>query len=196
MDSYAVWERRPVLFTQSTSSDYEQLCSLDVLGLADTHENDQQAVYAAVYTLPTNKIGSKKRLENLIRKLKKNELYKEYNAIIEEQLQHGIVEVAPKIPTGNGYYIPHKAVVKKEAESTKLRIVYDASAREDNTKPSLNDCLHPRPSLQNQLRDILVKSRFNLVLLTAWRPQEGVLTNNNQAGRKGLIALSLEGTKQ
>ena len=35
----------PVLFTQSTSNNYEQLCALDVLGLADTHENDQQAVY-------------------------------------------------------------------------------------------------------------------------------------------------------
>ena len=111
-------------------------------------------------------MGSKKRLENLIRKLKKNELYEEYNAIIEEQLQKGIVEAAPEIPNGNEYYIPHKAVVKKEAESTKLRIVYDASAREDNTKPSLNDCLHPGPSLQNQLWDILVKSRFNPVLLT------------------------------
>ena len=178
----------PVLFTQSTSNDYEQLCALDVLGLADTHENDQQTVYtefkeqleradAGWYqtslpwkgnhpTLPTNEMGSKKRLENLIRKLKKNELYEEYNAIIEEQLQKGIVEAAPEIPTGNEYYIPHKAVVKKEAESTKLRIVYESSAREDNTKPSLNDCLHPGPSLQNQLWDILVKSRFNPVLLT------------------------------
>ena len=63
------------------------------------------------------------------------------------------------------FYIPHKAVVKKEAESTKLRIVYDGSAREDNTKSSLNNCLHPGPSLQNQLWDILVKSRFNPVLL-------------------------------
>ena len=56
--------------------------------------------------------------------------------------------------------------LKKEAESTKVRIVYDASAREDATKPSLNDCLHPGPPLQNQLWDILVKSRFNPVLLT------------------------------
>ena len=35
----------PVLFTQSTSNDYEKLYALDVLGPADTHENDQQAVY-------------------------------------------------------------------------------------------------------------------------------------------------------
>ena len=73
----------PALLTRSTSTDYEQLCALDVLGLADTHENDQQAVYkefkeqlvrdeAGWYQtslpwkgnhppLPMNETGSKKR---------------------------------------------------------------------------------------------------------------------------------------
>ena len=113
-----------------------------------------------------NWVASKKRLGHLIQRLKKNDLYEEYNAIIEEQLQQGIIEAAPEVPMGNEFYIPHKAVVKKEAESTKVRIVYDASAREDATKSSLNDCLHPGPPLQNQLWDILVKSRFNPVLFT------------------------------
>ena len=178
----------PALLTRSTSTDYEQLCALDVLGLADTHENDQQAVYkefkeqlvrdeAGWYqtSLPwkgnhppllTNETGSKKRLEHLVRKLKKNESYEDYNNIIQEQLQQGIVEPAPGQPSGNEFYIPHKAVVKKGAESTQLRIVYDASARENNSAPSLNDCLHPGPALQNQLWGILVKSRFHPVLLT------------------------------
>lgn len=35
----------PVLLTQSALVDYEQLCSLNVLGLADTHENDPLEVY-------------------------------------------------------------------------------------------------------------------------------------------------------
>ncbi len=152
-------------------------CALDVLGLADTHENDQQAVYkefkeqlvrdeAGWYQtslpwkgnhppLPMNDTGSKKRLEHLVRKLKKNELYEDYNNIIQEQLQQGIVEPAPEQPSENEFYIPHKAVVKKGAESTQLRIVYDASARENNGARSLNDCLHPGPALQNQLWDIL-----------------------------------------
>ncbi len=76
------------------------------------------------------------------------------------------MEPAPEQPSGNEFYIPHKAVVKKGAESTQLRIVYDASARENNSAPSLNDCLHPGPALQNQLWGILVKSRFHPVLLT------------------------------
>ena len=75
-------------------------------------------------TLPTNEASSKRRLEQLIRRLKKNELYEEYDAIIQEQLQQGVVEPAPEAPLGKEFYIPHKAVVKKEAESAKLCIVY------------------------------------------------------------------------
>ena len=133
-----------------------------------------------------NWVASEKRLGHLIQRLKKNDLYEEYNAIIEEQLQQGIIEVAPKVPPGNEFYMPHKAVVKKEAESTKVCIVYDASAREDATKPSLNDCLHPGPLLQNQLWDILVKSRFNPVLLTGDLRKAFLQIRIKQEGRDSL----------
>ena len=56
--------------------------------------------------------------------------------------------------------------MKNSAESTKLRIVYDASAKESRTSPFLNDCLNPGSSLQNHLWSILVRSRFLPVLLT------------------------------
>jgi hypothetical protein len=35
----------PILLTKTANTDYEQLCALDVLGLADSNENDQQTVY-------------------------------------------------------------------------------------------------------------------------------------------------------
>ena len=57
-------------------------------------------------------------------------------------------------------------MTRENAESTKLQIVYDASAREKDNQPSLNDCLNPGPPLQNRLWDILVRSRFYPVLLT------------------------------
>ena len=178
----------PLLLTQSALVDYEQLCSLDVLGLADSHKNDQLEVYeefkeqlerspAGWYetklpwkanhpTLPTNEAGSKRRLEQLVRKLERNGQYEEYDSIIQEQLREGIVEPAPEVATGREFYIPHKGVTRENAESTKLRIVYDASAREKDNQPSLNDCLNPGPPLQNRLWDILVRSRFYPVLLT------------------------------
>ena len=57
-------------------------------------------------------------------------------------------------------------MTRENAESTKLPIVYGASAKEKENQPSLNDCLNPGPPLQNRLWDILVRSRFYPVLLT------------------------------
>ena len=78
----------------------------------------------------------------------------------------GIVERAEEIPKGREFYIPHKPVVRESAESTKLRIVYDASARASENSPSLNECLNPGPPLQNQLWNVLVRARFHPVLIT------------------------------
>jgi hypothetical protein len=64
--------------------------------------------------------------------------------------------------------LPHLAVVRKDAVTTKLRIVYDASARGDNGKgASLNDCLHVGPSLKPLLFDILVRFRQKRIALIA-----------------------------
>ena len=62
-----------------------------------------------------------------------------------------MVEKAPLQVTGKEFYLPHRAVGRENAETTKLRVVYDASARAHNGAPSLNDCLHTGPSLQNKL---------------------------------------------
>ena len=72
----------------------------------------------------------------------------------------------PKVVIGREFYIPHKGVTRENAESMKLRIMYDASAREKDNQPSLNDCLNLVPPLHNHLWDILVRSRFYPVLLT------------------------------
>ena len=61
---------------------------------------------------------------------------------------------------GREFYIPHKAVVRENAESTKIRIVYDASARANTSVPSINECLEIGPPLQNHLWNVLVRSRF------------------------------------
>ena len=110
--------------------------------------------------MPTNETGNRRRLELLIKKLQRSGEYENYDAIIQEQLQQGVVEPAPQVANGKEFYIPHKGVTRKNAESTKLQIVYDASARESGNKPSLNDCLHPGPPLQNLLWSVFVKTRF------------------------------------
>ena len=63
------------------------------------------------------------------------------------------------------FYIPHKPVVRESAETTKLRVVYDASARAHSGAPSLNECLNPGPPLQNQLWSVLVRVRIHPVVI-------------------------------
>ena len=60
-----------------------------------------------------------------------------------------------------------KPVIRENADSTKLRIVYDASAKERTEVPSLNDCLHAGPSLQNKHWSVLVRGRFHPVAIYA-----------------------------
>ena len=61
--------------------------------------------------------------------------------------------------------MPHKAVVREAAEATKVRIVYDASAKSSLKNMSLNECLKTGPPLQNLIWDILTWSRFRPILL-------------------------------
>ena len=66
---------------------------------------------------------------------------------------------------GREFYIPHRAVIRENAETTKMRIVYDASARANDTAPSLNECLDAGLLLQNQLWKVLVCARFYAVAI-------------------------------
>ena len=103
----------------------------------------------------------------MTRTLQRSNLTVEYDGIIREQLQNNVVEIAPVEVVGKEFYIPHKAVIRETAETTKMRIVYDASARATPESPSLNKCLYPGPPLQNKLGDILVRQRAYPIAVTA-----------------------------
>ena len=116
--------------------------------------------------MPRNTAGSLKRLNNLTRKMNQTELIKPDGETIQRHKQEGIIKDASNLPSGTEFYIPHKPVIREAAESTKLRIVYDASAWAHSEEPSLNDCLNAGPPLQNLLWDVLVRFRFHPVALT------------------------------
>ena len=56
------------------------------------------------------------------------------------------------------HYIPHHAVIRHDEETTKLRIVFDGSAKEN--RPSLNGSLHAGPSLYQGVLEILLRFRM------------------------------------
>ena len=84
------------------------------------------------------------RMLTTLSKLRRDpELLKQYDQIIKDQLNDGILEVVPSNELNWEsskcyYHIPHQHVVKETSSTTKLRIVGDASSG----TPSLNDCLH------------------------------------------------------
>ncbi|XP_065052545.1 uncharacterized protein LOC135681850 [Rhopilema esculentum] len=86
---------------------------------------------------------------------------------MREQLDKGIIERVPDKLTGEiVHWIPHQAVIRDNAESTKLRIVYDCSARNTSQDPSLNDLLETGPPLQLLIFDILLKNRMHQYCIT------------------------------
>ena len=56
-------------------------------------------------------------------------------------------------------------MVRRNAETTKVRVVYDASSKEGKNGTSLNECLHVGPSLNPLLFDILIRFREYKVVL-------------------------------
>jgi hypothetical protein len=113
-----------MLLTQTSRTDYEDLCRLDVLGLEDRPKYDQQEVYAEFREqlvrsdegwyetglpwkgghppLPNNRNSSLRQLANLQRKLRQTEMTESYSEIIENQRADCIVEVADQEADGVG----------------------------------------------------------------------------------------------
>ena len=112
------------------------------------------------------------RLRSLHHKLRQDpELLTEYDNIIQDQLANGIIERVPNKDSNNeknaarNHYLPHHAVVRKDRETTKVRIVYDGSAKSGEN--SLNDCLETGPNYIPHVFDMLANFRKNAVALTA-----------------------------
>ena len=119
--------------------------------------------------LPTNYELSLKRLHGLLHRLRHHpEILKEYDAIIQEQRGKGIVQVVENSGDESDkklHYLPHHAVIRSDKETTKVRVVYDASARSSGS--SLNDCLYTGPKFNQKILDILLRFRSHRIALTA-----------------------------
>ena len=123
-----------------------------------------------VENLPENHGLALGRLKSLLNRLRSNpDLGKQYGDIIEDQLKQGIIEKVPP-RTSNQFrkhYIPHHAVINPTKTTTKVRIVYDASAKTKTENKSLNECLHKGPVMLQNLTGILLRFRLNRIALVS-----------------------------
>jgi len=107
-----------------------------------------------------------KRFLTLERKFDRGKLFKaQYAQAFTEYLSRGHVSLVED-PEDDGYYMPHHAVFKESSDTTKIRIVFDASAKSSNGI-SLNDVLMVGPTIQNTLFAYLVRFRTYKYVLTA-----------------------------
>ena len=181
-------EGEKLFFVKTGQKQFEQLYSLDVLGLVGVEDNqtlfhedfqdqlryDDKGYYETRLPwksdrpeLSRNKELALGRLRSTTRHLEMMDKIQEYDEVMHEHIQNEIIEEIPECPTGEVvHYVSHHAIIRKDAESTKLRIVYDCSAKELPDKPSLNDCLETGPSLQPLLFDILLKNHINYYCIT------------------------------
>ena len=146
---------------EKLTCDVQRLWDLETLGIPPVNEVHEEFVDSISFendrysfklpwkeghdTLTSNCNTCVTRLKGQVRKLKNDPtLLNEYDGIMKQQLESGVIEKVAELESADKiHYLPHLAVVRKDAVTTKLRIVYDASAKGDNGKgASLNDCLH------------------------------------------------------
>lgn len=109
-------------------------------------------------------ITARKRLESLERRFERQaELKKDYTEVIEEYIKLKHMEEVPDDEIEKrSVYLPHHAVVRTDKETTKTRVVFDASCKGTNGI-SLNDELMIGPVLQEDLRSIIMRWRMHKI---------------------------------
>ena len=118
----------------------------------DLHSNYSQAV---------------KRLESVERQLRRNpEKAEAYKSAINQYVEKGYAEEVKETDDQGKKvrYVPHHAVFREDKRTRKCRVVFDASAREQQDA-SLNDCILCGPALQRNLVSVLLRFRTPKIAL-------------------------------
>ncbi|UYV72987.1 hypothetical protein LAZ67_10001402 [Cordylochernes scorpioides] len=113
------------------------------------------------YQLGDSKSQALRRFLSLERRFHLNPVYSQHGReFMQEYLNLGhmevINEIEPEQPSHQVYYMPYHAVLRDQSTTTKLRVVFDASAK-TSTGLSLNDLLYCGPKLQEDIFNILIK---------------------------------------
>lgn len=159
------WQLESIDETDKILSEEELYCEIHY---QRTHKRNKEGRY--VVQMPTKDIKelgdskqlAEKRLNQLLKRLSNdNEMQKLYEEFMEEYLQLDHMERIRASYENNSenpcYYLPHHGVYRPEKLSTKLRVVFNASANTTSGK-SLNDILM-KGEVKEDIFDIMVRFR-------------------------------------
>ncbi|XP_055681881.1 uncharacterized protein LOC129789254 [Lutzomyia longipalpis] len=113
--------------------------------------------------LGNSKAAALQRLRVMEKKFTREPIFQQsYVDFMKEYLEMGHMELVAAeecFENAKSYFIPHMAVLRPSSTTTKLRVVFDASARTKPTNVSLNDILAIGPTIQQDLVSTLLKFR-------------------------------------
>lgn len=109
-----------------------------------------------------------KRFLSVERKLERNaELKIQYTKFMAEYIEmNHMTPIKEDEHDINSYFMPHHSVLKEDSLTTKLRVVFDASAPSTNGI-SLNQIQMVGPTIQNDLLSITLRFRAHIYVLSA-----------------------------
>lgn len=110
--------------------------------------------------------AASRRFFSLERRLERNpEIKKQYHQFMKTYLDLNHMEpISSNVE--DGYHIPHQAVIREESLTTKLRVVFDASAN-SNTRVSLNDTMRAGPVIQDGIFNLILRFRRHPIAIGA-----------------------------
>ena len=111
-----------------------------------------------------------RRFLSLERTLRAKDEFETFDSVMQEYLDMKHAELVPTAdlekPTHSVFYLPMHAVKKESSTTTKVRAVFDASAK-SSSNASLNDTLLVGPTIHSSLVDVLLRFRLHQIALTA-----------------------------
>ena len=111
-----------------------------------------------------------RRFLSLEKSLRYKGQFEAFERVMLEYVELGHAEFVPandlEKPQHQVFYLPMHAVYKDSSSTTKIRAVFDASAK-SSTGVSLNDTLMVGPTIHPPLIDVLLKFRFHRIALTS-----------------------------
>ena len=130
--------------------------------------------------LPTNRSLCECRLRGQLRRLRRvPEEMSAYDQEIRQLIELGFVSIVP--PTSEPVtYLPHHPVIRKDKTTTKIRPVFDGSAK-TRDGCCLNDCLETGPNLNPDLLAVLLRFRQHRVAWTADIQKAFLMVELNEA---------------
>ncbi|XP_053678670.1 uncharacterized protein LOC128729047 [Anopheles nili] len=109
-----------------------------------------------------------RRFELLERRLERDSALREaYQAFMKEYLELGHMSpISTECDDTAAYYLPHHTVFKPSSSTTKVRVVFDGSAK-TSTGFSLNETLRVGPIVQDELIKIILRFRTYKIAVVA-----------------------------